>query len=80
MGALLPGWTWPRSALVWSLYFGSASAPGAIWKILALLTPKLLSAGADAAAVAGADAKQPEMIKEKKADEAAAPKAAEKKK
>lgn len=34
----------------------------------------------DAAAPAGADAKQPEMIKEKKADEAAAPKAAEKKK
>ncbi len=33
-----------------------------------------------AAAAAGADAKQPEMIKEKKADEAAAPKAAEKKK
>lgn len=34
----------------------------------------------DAAAPAAADAKQPEMIKEKKADEAAAPKAAEKKK
>jgi large subunit ribosomal protein L25 len=31
-------------------------------------------------AAAAADAKQPEMIKEKKADEAAAPKAAEKKK
>lgn len=39
-----------------------------------------VAATTDAAASAAGDAKQPEMIKEKKADEAAAPKAAEKKK
>jgi hypothetical protein len=36
MGALLPGWTLPRSPLFWSAYLASVLASGAIEKILAL--------------------------------------------
>ncbi|MCY1545838.1 hypothetical protein D9M68_817980 [compost metagenome] len=54
MGALLPGWTLPRSALVCSLYFGSVAASGAISKMLALrIPPGWAAAGAAAAGGAG---------------------------
>jgi large subunit ribosomal protein L25 len=58
-------------------FLGDKKIP--VFAVAAPVTEAAETTGA-AAAVAGADAKQPEMIKEKKADEAAAPKAAEKKK